>query len=554
MAKIQLYKYQKKLKKQIYKQFKKGRRHVIARSETGSGKTIIFCDIASQTVARGKKVLILTDRIELLGQAGGSLEKFKLKPSLISRDTKYLDKTKSCYVAMSQTLRNRVKNPIWRDFVQKDIDLIIIDEAHKQEFNHMFEDGFLDKSFVIGFTATPARGGKMTQLGVQYDVIVEGPSIQWLIKKEYLLNCDTYDLAAPDLSNVKTNALNGDYSEYSMFKTYDKPKLYAGLTNNYKKLVPGEKMIVFCCNVDHAIKTTKKLVKAGISAKFVCSKKSAPKEPRKWNAANKALFKEKFKAYKQYDQNFYKHSGERVALFKAFKENKFTVLVNVDIATTGFDDPGVRVVALNRATKSLVLYMQMIGRGGRTIKDGSELKTHFTVLDFGGNVAKFGAYDTVREWSLWHEPSKASGGVAPMKICGMDSKERPLQPGGKVKKGCERIIPASLKICPKCGFKPLVLTQEQEVELALAEAKDENGISIKKKSFSDMTFEDLTKYREIKKRHIFWLYNLLWARDKATTIKEYASWANWKHSRTHFVINEMNKREKNSSRKVLKKD
>lgn len=533
---IQLYKHQSQFCKNIQKEFKKGNKHVLGQSATGSGKTVMFSFIAKQASTKNKRVLILTDRTELLAQAGGTIESFDMNPFYIQAGTKFIDKTKSIYIAMSQTLRNRMNNPVWRNFIEKNIDLIIIDEAHKQEFNHIFDDGFLDNKYVIGFTATPIRAGKMVQLGLQYNTIVQGKPIKWLIKKGYLLNCDIYDCGQPDLSNVAINKLKGDYSESSMFKKFDNAKLYKGLVKNYLNLCDGQKMMVFCCNIQHVIKTTKELNKAGINARFIASKVSAPKEPKKWTPATEAVFKEKFKAYKLYEKYFYKLSGERDKVFEWFKSSEDGVLVNMDIATTGFDDPTVKVIALYRATASLVLYLQMIGRGARILKNNMQAKTHFTVLDFGGNKSRFGPYDVDRNWGLWHDEVKVGGGVPPMKICGEDSKFNKIKGAADVKKGCSRLILAAYKLCPFCGFKYPEKDKVKEVELALSEIVDEKGVSIKNKAFKEMNFEELTQYRSIKKHHINWLYRMLWVREKEKTIREYALAYNWKKSRTEFVI------------------
>ena len=271
---ITLYKHQNKLVKNVLKQFKKGKKHVLVQSPTGSGKTVMFSKMATDAVAKKKRVFIMTDRTELLTQAGGTMEKFGLDPYYIKAGTKYIDRTKYLYIAMAQTLRNRVNVKLWRDFIMNHVDLFIIDEAHIQEFNFLFSDEeLLAKTFIIGFTATPTRSGKMTQLGLQYEAIVRGTPIKKLIKKGYLLNCDIYNCGSPDMSKVKMNNAKGDYSESSMFNTYDNAKLYKGLVKNYLNICEGQKMIVFCCNVEHAIKATKQLNKAGISAKFVSSKK-----------------------------------------------------------------------------------------------------------------------------------------------------------------------------------------------------------------------------------------------------------------------------------------
>lgn len=532
---IKLYKHQKRLVKNIRRQFSKGIKHVLAQSPTGSGKTVMFSYIAAKTSKRGNRVLIVTDRTELLMQSGGTIESFNMDPYYIQAGTNYIDRTKSVYIAMSQTLRNRLSKPLWKNFIKKNVDLVIIDECHIQEFNYLFDGDLLKDKFVLGFTATPSRSGKMEQLGVQYEVLIHGEPIKKLIKKGYLVNCDVYDCGSPDLSNVKINRQKGDYSESSLFKTYDDTKLYKGLLKNYNKITPDQKMIVFCCNVEHAIKTTKELVKGGIDARFVCSKKAPPREPRKWTQAAEVIFKEKMKAYKLYRKYFNKYSGDRDEIMSDFKAGKFKVLVNVDIATKGFDDPTIQVVALYRATTSLTLYLQMAGRGGRK----SEGKTHFTMLDFGGNKERFGNYDVDRGWSLWHEES-SSGGVPPMKICGHTPAGEPIKTKGKIKKGCERLILASYSICPFCGFKYPKKKRVKEIDLQLAEIVDEKGVSIKNKSFKDMSFYELTEYRKIKKHHINWLYRILWVRGGEETIMEYAKEYKWERKRISFVLDYCN--------------
>jgi superfamily II DNA or RNA helicase len=51
-------------------------------------------------------------------------------------------------------------------------------------------------------------------------------------------------------------------------------------------------------------------------------------------------------------------------------------------STTGFDEPTVDTIILNRATKSLTLYYQMIGRGSRKLPNKD-----ITVIDLGNNAA-----------------------------------------------------------------------------------------------------------------------------------------------------------------------
>ena len=56
-----------------------GNERVILCAPTGAGKTVIFSQIALGAFRKGKRVLIVTDRIELLKQSGGALNRLKLR-------------------------------------------------------------------------------------------------------------------------------------------------------------------------------------------------------------------------------------------------------------------------------------------------------------------------------------------------------------------------------------------------------------------------------------------------------------------------------------------
>ena len=91
----------------------------------------------------------MTDRVELLTQTGGTLQKVGIKTYNISAGINHYNKNYNVYIAMSQTLRRRIKLEYWQKFIQN-IDLVIIDEAHKQEFNYLFES-FVDEPFKEDF-------------------------------------------------------------------------------------------------------------------------------------------------------------------------------------------------------------------------------------------------------------------------------------------------------------------------------------------------------------------------------------------------------------------
>jgi DNA repair protein RadD len=84
-------------------------------------------------------------------------------------------------------------------------------------------------------------------------------------------------------------------------------------------------------------------------------------------------------------------------------------LVNVAVLTTGFDAPEVDFIALLRATKSPVLYVQIMGRGMR-LSDG---KSNCLVADFTGTVDTLGPVDTIKG----KLPKPKGNQEAPYKLC-----------------------------------------------------------------------------------------------------------------------------------------
>jgi len=85
---------------------------------------------------------------------------------------------------------------------------------------------------------------------------------------------------------------------------------------------------------------------------------------------------------------------ERAEILQWFKEKPNAILSSVSILTTGFDEPTIETIVINRATRSLTLYFQMIGRGSRVLDN----KKTFDVVDLGNNAARFGLWDSEIDW------------------------------------------------------------------------------------------------------------------------------------------------------------
>jgi DNA repair protein RadD len=116
------------------------------------------------------------------------------------------------------------------------------------------------------------------------------------------------------------------------------------------------------------------------------------------------------------------------------------------VLTTGFDAPGTDLIALLRPTKSVGLYVQMVGRGTRL----AEGKDDCLVLDFAGNTARHGPIDTVDG----RKKEPAGDGEAPIKVC----------------PECQTINHASARHCIECDHEfppPVVKVAPQAASNAL---------------------------------------------------------------------------------------
>ncbi len=354
---------------------------------TGSGKTVTFSYICAKAIEKGSTVLVLSDRVEIVKQNLRSILKHNVNACLIDADNKRIDPDSKLFFGMVETFKRRIN--LFRDIK---IDLIIVDEAHKQVYYKVF-DAFPSVK-TLGVTATPV--GK--KLHLYYNTLVQSIDIPELIEQGFLSPCIGYQMQ-DDFSDLKTDN-SGEFTEKSNFEHFSKAKIYDGLIEKYLEKAAGKKTIVFCVNIPHCIQTTKAFNAAGIKAYCLTSETS---------------------------------ESERTWILNEYGKS-FTVLINANILVAGFDDPSIEVVIFNRATNSLPVWLQGCGRGSRIFPG----KTHFIVLDFGGNFSRHGLWSQPREWSL--DPPKKKNkriGAIPVREC----------------KCCGAMLPAQQKKCNFCGFE-----------------------------------------------------------------------------------------------------
>ncbi|MCU9930964.1 DEAD/DEAH box helicase family protein, partial [Escherichia coli] len=75
--------YQQQAKDEVRSKFTQKHRRIMVVAPTGAGKSLIFTDLTINAIKRGKRVMIIADRWELLDQARNHLSKNGIRPTMI---------------------------------------------------------------------------------------------------------------------------------------------------------------------------------------------------------------------------------------------------------------------------------------------------------------------------------------------------------------------------------------------------------------------------------------------------------------------------------------
>jgi len=325
---------------------------------TGGGKTIIFSEIAKRFIEKfNRKVLILTHRIELGKQTSNVLTEAGITNKIINSEVKQLPQQShyQSFIALVETLNNRLQD---NDKFIEDIGLVIVDDAHNNSFRKIFH--YFKDVNILGVTATPLSSNKKLPLYQTYQSLIVGESISNLITQGYLCEGQTFSYDV-NLSSLRVGN-NGEFTVGSHEQLYSQVIMQSKLIDAYEELGKGKKTLIF----NAGILTSRSVYEA---------------------------FKTKGYPVRHLDSTF--SDKERVETLEWFRKTKDGILTSVSILTTGFDEPEVEVIFLNRATKSLTLYHQMIGRGSRVLPN----KKTFNIVDLGNNSRRFNLWQYPIDWN-----------------------------------------------------------------------------------------------------------------------------------------------------------
>lgn len=289
-------------------------------------------------------------------------------------------------------------------------DFLFIDEAHlvsaddEARFSQIIAGLQLSNPFlyVIGLSATPFRPkmGRLIYGPIFTDVVHDLTSLEQfnqLVREGYLARLVPRPTNVRlDTSTVGTTA--GEFNQGQLQNAVDKEEItQAALEEAVQYGEHCRSWVVFASGNEHAEHVTAALNKLGIAATFV-------------------------------------HSGvpakDRATRLRMFKTGKYQAIVNNNILTTGFDHAAIDLIIMLRPTKSVSLWVQMLGRGTRpvyaagypvgtseqrltAIAAGSK-PNGCLVLDYAGNTERLGP---INDPNI-PEPNRGiKKGQLPVKIC-----------------------------------------------------------------------------------------------------------------------------------------
>ncbi len=343
--------------------------NILYQMPTGTGKTRLFTSIIRDISIWGLRhninyrILIIAHRSELIEQSSRSLDKYRIKHGVLAGTMKdKRDLTQAIQVASIQTITHPANQCMIDDLK---FDFIIIDEAHHavaNSYQKLWE--YCPGAKKLGVTATPWR---MNNSGFAqiFDAYIPSMSIKDFIQKGWLATYQYYSIPisselVKSIESIREFDIEGDYKNSALVEVCDTSKIRAQLYDSYEKNVLGKKGIIYSISREHSEHICLQYRSRGVAIENIDSKTPAK---------------------------------VREKVIQAFRNGEIDIIVNVDIFSEGFDCPDIEFIQLARPTKSLVKYIQQVGRGLR--KNGDK---KCIILDNVGMYSRFGLPDEERDW------------------------------------------------------------------------------------------------------------------------------------------------------------
>lgn len=401
-----------------------GSRRVLLQAPTGFGKTHLIAALVAAALVSGLRVLILATRTRLVRQIHERLEQFRVHHGVIAAAMPgYFRWSSAAQVASVDTLYRRCIAT--RKMPLPGADVVVFDEAHLAlgESRRRLLDAY-PRAFVFGVTATPAKTSGAS-LAEQFDCLILGPTVRELIASGHLVGPRIFAkpvMSAAELRAVKTDSKTGDFATGELSVMMRRPKLVGDVVTNWLRIANGKRTLVFACDKGHGAELAQGFRQAGISAEQLTDADS---------------------------------DDAREEAIGRLESGATSVLINCFLLSYGIDIPLVDCVVLARPTRSVVLYLQAVGRAMRTAPG----KDNFVLIDHGRVIENLGLPTYDRDWSLSGENinSRARQELA------CERKSEDEKPRTCAECSCVWAVSDDGPGCPNCGWQPAPRSKPVEV-------------------------------------------------------------------------------------------
>lgn len=381
--------YQREAVDSIFQYFQSGKTgNPIVALPTGTGKSVVIGTFAKEacTTYPGTRILMLTHRKELIEQNAEKL--VSLWPTApIGIYSAGVGKKEHGRPITFAGIQSVAKKPE----LFFPTDLTLIDECHLVShkegttYREFLEQGLKYNPYmkVIGLTATPFRHGlgDLTLGGIFTDRcydLTDKDSFNKLLAEGYLCRLIPKQTET-EVSAEGVSVRGGEYVEKELQEAVDRPDITRAAVKELVKHGHERKhWLIFSSGIKHAEHIADELRMYNIPCEVV--------------------------------------SGDmtnRDEVLARFKSGEIRAVINNNVLTTGFDFPGIDLIAVLRPTRSASLWVQMLGRGTRPV----EGKANCLVLDFARNTIRLGPINDPVLPSMKKKKNDDEPGRVPVKIC-----------------------------------------------------------------------------------------------------------------------------------------
>lgn len=393
----------------------------------GFGKTRVAAEIIRSANEKGIRVMFMVASRQLCEQSASAFDEQGLDVGIMMANHIRTDETRLCQVCTFQTVTARLKRERY-EFQRWPVGLILIDECDvqmkgREDLATMYPD-----APIIGMSGTVfARG-----MGNFYTSIVNTLPVAKLIEQGYLCPFEVFGPPGPDMSGAKIVA--GDWSASEVEKRFDST-LMASVVDMWKQHGRNRPTLMFAANVAHSKALVRQFQEAGITE--ICHLDGYPDGE---------------------DAETDDVRMNRELAIEKYNRGEIKILSSVALLSRGFDAPQTEVLIVARATRSLSLHWQIIGRSIRTYPG----KTLATILDHSTNHQRLGYITDPIPYVL-------DDGSDPKEKPDSRKKEDPLPTPCPF---CHCMRPAGVRKCPSCLRTPERQNDIENVEGELVKLGD----------------------------------------------------------------------------------